>query len=58
MLGIDMIGMVESKASNDNRFILVVIYYFTKINFSESKDKAYRDKESKVKVKDIEAKDS
>jgi hypothetical protein len=30
MWGIDMIGMIEPKASNDHRFILVAIDYFTK----------------------------
>ncbi|KAI5382490.1 hypothetical protein KIW84_070063 [Lathyrus oleraceus] len=30
MWGIDMIGMIEPKASNGHRFILVAIYYFTK----------------------------
>src|ERR1043165_3865220 len=30
MWGIDMIGMIESKASNGHRFILVAIDYFTK----------------------------
>lgn len=30
MEGIDMIGMIELKASNDHRFILVAINYFTK----------------------------
>jgi hypothetical protein len=30
MWGIDMIGMIEPKASNEHRFILVAIDYFTK----------------------------
>ena len=30
MWGIDMIGMIEPKASNGHRFILVVVDYFTK----------------------------
>ena len=30
MWGIDMIGMIEPKASNGHRFILVAISYFTK----------------------------
>jgi transposase InsO family protein len=30
MWGIDMIGMIEPKASNGHRFILVAIDYFTK----------------------------
>ena len=30
MWGIDMIGMIELKASNRHRFILVAIDYFTK----------------------------
>jgi hypothetical protein len=30
MLGIDMIGRIEPKASNGHRFILVAIDYFTK----------------------------
>ena len=30
MLGTDMIGMIEPKASNEHRFILVTIDYFTK----------------------------
>ena len=30
MWGIDMIGMIEPKASNGHRFILVAIVYFTK----------------------------
>ena len=31
MWGIDMIGMIEPKVSNGNRFILVAIDYFTKM---------------------------
>lgn len=30
MWGIDMIGIIEPKASNSHRFILVTIDYFTK----------------------------
>ena len=31
MWGIDMIGMIEPKASNDHRFFLVAVDYFTKM---------------------------
>ena len=36
MWGIDMIGMIEPKASNGHRFILVAIDYFTNLQQSDS----------------------
>src|SRR4051812_42787074 len=36
MWGIDMIGMIEPKAANEHRFILVAIDYFTKLGMQMS----------------------